>query len=38
MILSAGVVNPLDNPEEAEIVAAEIQKKKENREKHESTT
>ncbi len=38
MILSAGVVNPLDDPEEAEKLAAEIKKKKDSREKNESTT
>jgi len=36
MILSAGVVNPLDDPEEAEKLATEIKAKKASREKNES--
>jgi len=38
MILSAGVVNPLDDPQEAAKMAKEIQEKKLKREKNESIT
>jgi uncharacterized membrane protein len=37
MILSAGVVNPLDDPVEAEKMAAEIKRKKAKREQNENT-